>query len=314
MDGYAVNGVTVVGASSNSTGNFAVIVGAGSYTTPGGGGAGNYSVIVGSNSVIRAGGQTMAGAIAIGGNVQVGNAAGVSGWNAIGIGLAANVGANFAIGIGSSVVISSGASNAIAIGGFANALSAQSIAIGNNATVGTNGANSIAIGRGVVVNVPETIQIGDSSLALSVPGPAYLNNVFITPLGGIAIKMINGRGLTCTAGAVVTPKAGNNNTFEYAPINSPAPIGITYESVADGAPCWVVISGRAEVYFQDSVVNVGDLARVMFSDDANATAGQAIAEPTPSSPFSTDKHWSEIGHVLSSRTGEGLANVVLHFN
>jgi len=42
--------------------------------------------------------------------------------------------------------------------------------------------------------------------------------------------------------------------------------------------------------------------------------GQAKSEAVPTSPFATDKHFSEIGHVLESRTGEGLAKVYLDFN
>ena len=43
-------------------------------------------------------------------------------------------------------------------------------------------------------------------------------------------------------------------------------------------------------------------------------SGQALSEALAAPPFATDKHFYEIGHVLESRVGAGLAKCILHFN
>lgn len=94
----------------------------------------------------------------------------------------------------------------------------------------------------------------------------------------------------------------------------PVAIDHTHEpATPDGAECWVVISGIAEVLFIGNTVT-GYLARTFLSSEAGYITGYAVAEALPTPPFDTDKHFCEIGHVLTTRTGAGLAKVVLHFN
>ena len=75
----------------------------------------------------------------------------------------------------------------------------------------------------------------------------------------------------------------------------------------------MVVSGIADVYFVGNTTR-GYLARTFITGDAGYVTGQALSEAVPTAPFSTDKHFCEIGHILSSRTGAGLARVNLHFN
>lgn len=136
----------------------------------------------------------------------------------------------------------------------------------------------------------------------------------VTDIGGFAIKLINKTGAASIKGYCVTPGSSVNSSVVLVAIGVPNCIGVFLESgIADGAEAWVVISGIAEVYFWGSTTR-GHLARTGLAADTGEISGQALSEAIPTSPFSDDKHFCEIGHVLESRTGAGLAKVNLHFN
>ena len=138
--------------------------------------------------------------------------------------------------------------------------------------------------------------------------------VKFTPEGGLAVKITNKTGAASVKGYCVTTNEGQNNSVKLVPVDVPNCIGVFYDSgVADGAEAWVVISGIADVYFWGSTTR-GQLARTGMAVDTGEVAGQALSEAVPTSPFDTDKHFCEIGHVLETRTGAGLSKVILHFN
>lgn len=140
------------------------------------------------------------------------------------------------------------------------------------------------------------------------------DKVFFTPEGGIAVKLTNKTGGVSVKGNCVTTDDSTNNAVKLVAIGVPNCIGVFYDSgIADGSDAWVVVSGIADVYFWDSTTR-GHLARTGIAADTGEVAGQALSEAVPTSPFATDKHFCEIGHVLETRTGAGLAKVVLHFN
>lgn len=140
---------------------------------------------------------------------------------------------------------------------------------------------------------------------------------YMTVDGGIAVKLTNKTGGASVKGEVVTvyDNSAIDNAVEKIVVDVPNPIGVFYESgVADGAEAWVVVSGIADVYFVGNATR-GHLARgFLTADGGSYVAGQALSEAVPSTPFASDKHFYEIGHVLASRTGAGLAKCVLHFN
>jgi hypothetical protein len=140
--------------------------------------------------------------------------------------------------------------------------------------------------------------------------------VRLTPEGGIAVKMTNKTGGVSVKGEVVSVYSATavNSSVKKIVVDEPAPIGVFYESgVADGSEVWVIVSGIADVYFIGNTTR-GHLARGFITGDAGYVAGQVLSEAVPSSPFATDKHFYEIGHVIESRTGAGLAKCILHFN
>lgn len=141
------------------------------------------------------------------------------------------------------------------------------------------------------------------------------DKVMLTPTGGIAIKLTNKTGGASVKGEVVDSNSAINNSVIKIVKDVPDPIGVFYESgVADGQEAWVVVSGIADVYFVGNTTR-GHLARgFLTADGGSYVTGQALSEAVPTSPFASDKHFYEIGHVLESRSGAGLAKCILHFN
>lgn len=145
--------------------------------------------------------------------------------------------------------------------------------------------------------------------------PKYEPKVMLTPEGGLAVRLTNKTGGATVKGEIVDASGAVDNAVIKIVKDVPDPIGVFYESgIADGAEAWVVVSGIAEVYFVGNVTR-GNLARgFLTADGASYVTGQALNEAVPTSPFSSDKHFYEIGHTIESRTGAGLAKVILHFN
>jgi hypothetical protein len=138
----------------------------------------------------------------------------------------------------------------------------------------------------------------------------------ITSEGGLAILLQNKTGAPSVKGYVVSIYSATaiNSSVKLIAQNVPDPVGVFYDSgVVDGNDAWVVISGIVDVYFIGNTTR-GFLARGFVTSDAGFVAGQALAEAVPTSPFATDKHFYEIGHVIESRVGAGLAKIVMHFN
>lgn len=159
----------------------------------------------------------------------------------------------------------------------------------------------------------QTIEIGEQLMVLSITATQQ-GNFKVTPEGGYAIKLVNRTGAISVKGYAVTPSDVYDNAVKKIVVDVPNPIGIVYESgVADGSTMWVVVAGIAEVYFANTPIR-GHLARGFVASDVGYVSGQLKSEAFPTSPFATDKHFFEIGHVLETKAVPGLAKTVLHFN
>ena len=140
-----------------------------------------------------------------------------------------------------------------------------------------------------------------------------LSKIKLTPEGGLAVRLTNKTGGNSIQGTIVNQAANDDNAFGLIPDDIPDPIGVVYETgIADGQECWVVTGGLGDIYFEAAVTR-GEFARVQVAADGG-TVGYAIAEAVPTSPFATDKHFQEVGHVLESTGGAGLAKCLIHFN
>lgn len=150
--------------------------------------------------------------------------------------------------------------------------------------------------------------------SLTSNGEIASSKIKFTEDGGLAVKLTNRTGSESIKGYVVAASSTFDSAVGLYPVDTPNGIGVFLESgVADGQEAWIVTTGLAYVYFSGSTTR-GYLARTAFSTDAAAVTGQAVSEAYPSNPAATDKHFGEIGHVLQSRTGAGLALCNLHEN
>jgi len=131
---------------------------------------------------------------------------------------------------------------------------------------------------------------------------------------GMQIKITNKTGGATTKGYIVTASDTTDRAFKLCAVNEPDIIGVIYEAgISDGSECWVWMNGSiCQVYY------IGNTTREHFARNLvtadGGSAGQAISEALPTSPFATDKHFQEIGHLFESRIGAGLALTNIHFN
>jgi hypothetical protein len=176
-----------------------------------------------------------------------------------------------------------------------------------------------AIRAGYTYKGEEAIAYFETVIAKLIANDVAMDNILgagikFTPEGGLAVRMLNKTGGISVKGTVVACSSTTDNAVQKIAVDVPDPIGVIYDSgVADGEYVWVVKSGIAEVLFIGSTTRK-HLARGFISADSGYIAGYALSEAVPSSPFATDKHFYEIGHINESRTGAGLAKCSLHFN
>ena len=139
------------------------------------------------------------------------------------------------------------------------------------------------------------------------------NPVFHSKEGGAGYYIINKTGGSSTKGYLVKAGSAVDNSAEYIPGGNPDPIGVIYDAgVPDGDMMRIITSGKVPVYYATAVTR-GTFARVSTAVEALPN-GQAVSEALPTPPFSTDKHFQEIGHPLESIGGAGLALTDVHFN
>jgi hypothetical protein len=138
--------------------------------------------------------------------------------------------------------------------------------------------------------------------------------VLITPIGGQAVRYINKTGAPTVKGRGAEVGTAIDNSVVLVGIDEVDCIGIFYEDgIADGEETWIVTAGIAEVLFINATTR-HHFARVNITGDSGAVAGGIISEALPTSPFATDKHFGEIGHIRETIGAPGLAKVNLHFN
>lgn len=155
------------------------------------------------------------------------------------------------------------------------------------------------------------------SLQFISPGDGSSVALFVdsaTGESGLAIKLLNGTGGNSIKGYLCDASTTTNFAYRHATINELDVFGICLEAgIANGNPTWIATQGKVQVYFSGNTTR-GHFARVGATADTGEVDGQAISEAIPSTPFATDNHFREIGHVIEARTGAGLAMCVIHFN
>jgi len=132
---------------------------------------------------------------------------------------------------------------------------------------------------------------------------------------GIAILLKNKTGAPSIKGYCVAADDTEDMAVKLVPINIPSCIGVFLDDdVPDGENAWVVCYGVAYVYFWGGTTR-GYFARTGVVSDSGEISGQATSGIIPpTDPFKVEKYRCEIGNVLESRTGAGLAKTILHMN
>ena len=127
-----------------------------------------------------------------------------------------------------------------------------------------------------------------------------------TPRGGFFIELTAGENLA--EGEVVRASTVANDACVKAAAGEDMAIGVIYQAVSSGGKARVIVSGVANVLVLVTGGNNPASGNVIY---CSGTAGQV--DHAASLP-AVAAHNREIGHLLESRTGAGLARAVVHFN
>ena len=136
----------------------------------------------------------------------------------------------------------------------------------------------------------------------------------ITVTGGIAILLTNKTGANTIQGQIVKADTATDDAVILASAADDEAFGVFLEAgIADGSEAWVVVSGIADVAFDDNVAAVrGNWVAT------GVLAGYARTQAAPPA-LGVAAHFEEIGHCIQSVSAGGagthiLARCVLHFN
>ena len=152
-----------------------------------------------------------------------------------------------------------------------------------------------------------------SDIVFTLPG----GRAGLTTEGGFVIKSTNKTGATSVKGTLTLASTTTNNACGLTSADTTHPIGVMYEDgIADGAECWVVISGRCQVKLENNVAATrGYWARTSVTAAGRADATNA--NPPGGGVVELDAHMCEIGHCLESVSASAsgaLCYIMLHFN
>ena len=129
----------------------------------------------------------------------------------------------------------------------------------------------------------------------------------ITPEGGYAVKLTNKTGAPSVKGQIVSHEGTVANAFNLTAVDANHCLGVVYESgVEDGAQCWVVVAGIAQVLMKNAAT-MGHICRIPLNNDEGEAAGYAM-DAAQSSSASVYK----IGDVLETADAAVLCKVLLH--
>jgi len=146
------------------------------------------------------------------------------------------------------------------------------------------------------------------SLYLGIPA-----RVALSPEGGVLVKLTNRTGATSVKGSVLSLSTAYDSAVTLQ-IEEFDAAGIMYDSgVADGAECWVVVSGVADVLLKEGTAATrGSWSRCADTD------GRAVVTTPPSGlgTVALSDHFKEVGHCLETKAAgtNVLAKLVIHFN
>ncbi len=134
-----------------------------------------------------------------------------------------------------------------------------------------------------------------------------------TPIGGFAVQLTNKSGADSVVGKLVKADAATNDAVVLTGINDDECMGVFLDAgVPDGSEAWIVISGIADVLYDDNV------AAVRENWVGTGQAGLARTQAAPPA-LGVAAHFEEIGHSIESVSAGGggtfiLGRCILQFN
>lgn len=160
------------------------------------------------------------------------------------------------------------------------------------------------------VKIEEICTLGNATKG----GGTWKKNSGVSELGGQMIGLINKTGAPSIKGTLVNCSNTTDNAFSVETSEFDT-IGVVYESgIADGAECWVVISGIAQVLLADGTASTRGYWT--YADAVDGRANATLSLPSGGNIAALENHFKEIGHCLESKAAgtNVLAKVMLHFN
>ncbi|MDD2365163.1 MAG: hypothetical protein PHN84_03270 [Desulfuromonadaceae bacterium] len=139
---------------------------------------------------------------------------------------------------------------------------------------------------------------------------------YLTPLGGVAVQLINKTGAPSVKGSLVCPSPSTDAAVRLTETDDIDPCGVILNSgVSDGSDVWVVVSGVAEVLLEDSTAATrGYWARTSITQAGRANITAAV--PAGGTITAIEAHMKEVGHSLESVTAgtNKLCRIFFHTN
>lgn len=146
------------------------------------------------------------------------------------------------------------------------------------------------------------------SLYLGIPAM-----VALSPEGGVLVKLVNRTGAISVKGSVLSISELHEASVTLQSAEFDAACIMYSAGVAEGAECWVVVSGVAEVLLKD-----GTAATAGYWSKCADTDGRAEVTTPPAGvgAVTLSEHFKEVGHCLETKAAgtDVLAKLVIHFN
>ncbi len=142
--------------------------------------------------------------------------------------------------------------------------------------------------------------------------PGYSPKAMMTAEGGLAVRLVNKTGAASVKGTLAEASSAQDSAFGVADAEYDT-IGAVYENgIADGALCWVVIGGIAEVLLEDATAATRH--NWVHSATTDGRADASLAEPSGGGFNNANEHFKEIGHCLESVAAgtDKLCKILMH--
>lgn len=142
----------------------------------------------------------------------------------------------------------------------------------------------------------------DGTGSLSWNASPVIGNSYITPDGGLAVKLTAGEALV--RGNVVRG-AGDGKVYKTSTTTPENVFGVVYQDASANSDVYVVTTGSAYVLFEAATTNG------VWAGVSTTNSGKAYISTT--TPAGNTEHDREVGHPIEVIGAAGLAKCIIHF-